>query len=89
MERRESTAHGGQAALNLNPVAQTPGMLSRQTVPVPIFLVGMRVKITTSWVCCGREMKVTYLVIKTWNILYKCWFSPFVNKNDVFTILTQ
>lgn len=71
-----------QAALN-----QSLETLSKWTVPAPLF--GMRVKITTSWVCHGNEMKATNPVTTTWYMLCKWWFSFSVNKDDVLTVHTQ
>ena len=82
MVRQWKPSPWSQAAPN-----QSPGTLSKWTVPAPLF--GMRVKITTSWVCHGNEMKATNPVTTTWHMLCKCWFSFFVNKDDVLTVHTQ
>ena len=50
--RERKPSPWSQATPNLHPVARSPGTLREPSVPAPVLLFGLRVKITTSWVCC-------------------------------------
>ena len=70
-------------ALNLHPVARSPGTLSESSVPAPLLLFGLRVKTPPRGFAV--EMKVTNPVTSAWHMLHKCWFSFFVNKDNALT----